>query len=91
MEMKKIACAVLLAAASATAVLAGDAASPAPAPTSGSSAAVPVVGSLVGATVLSFFAYYLESSSFAVLVLLQRLDSFGLALYVYLIDHSFMG
>ncbi|MQL98535.1 hypothetical protein Taro_031245 [Colocasia esculenta] len=59
MEMKKIACVVLLAAALATAVLAGDAASPTPAPTNGSSIVV-LVGSLVGATFLSFFAYYLQ-------------------------------
>ncbi|MQM13888.1 hypothetical protein Taro_046814 [Colocasia esculenta] len=60
MEMKKVACAVLVAAASATAALASDAVSPAPAPTSGSFAVAPVIGSLVGASVLSFFACYLH-------------------------------
>uniref|UniRef100_A0A804R460 Pollen-specific arabinogalacta protein BAN102 n=2 Tax=Zea mays TaxID=4577 RepID=A0A804R460_MAIZE len=58
MEMKKVACAVLAAAASATVVLAAEA--PAPAPTSASSAAFPAVGAVLGASVLSFFAYYLQ-------------------------------
>ncbi|AQL03374.1 Pollen-specific arabinogalacta protein BAN102 [Zea mays] len=58
MEMKKVACAVLAAAASATVVLAAEA--PAPAPTSASSAAFPAVGAVLGASVLSFFAYYLH-------------------------------
>jgi hypothetical protein len=58
MEMKKVACAVLVAAASATVVLAAEA--PAPAPTSASSAAFPAVGAVLGASVLSFFAYYLQ-------------------------------
>ena len=56
MEMKKVACAVLVA-ASATVALAADA--PAPAPTSASSAAFPAVGAVIGASVLSFFAYCL--------------------------------
>ncbi|CAD6339463.1 unnamed protein product [Miscanthus lutarioriparius] len=58
MEMKKVACAVLVAAASATVALAAEA--PAPAPTSASSAAFPAVGAVLGASVLSFFAYYLQ-------------------------------
>ncbi|KAG2661101.1 hypothetical protein PVAP13_1KG483100 [Panicum virgatum] len=57
MEMKKIACAVLVA-ASATVALAADA--PAPAPTSGSSAVAPAVGAALGAAVTSFFAYYIQ-------------------------------
>ncbi|KAL6592689.1 hypothetical protein ACP70R_049364 [Stipagrostis hirtigluma subsp. patula] len=57
MEMKKVACAVLVA-ASATVALAAEA--PAPAPTSASSAAFPAVGAVLGASVLSFFAYYLQ-------------------------------
>uniref|UniRef100_A0A0D9WPT0 Arabinogalactan peptide 23-like n=1 Tax=Leersia perrieri TaxID=77586 RepID=A0A0D9WPT0_9ORYZ len=57
MEMKKIACAVLIA-ASATVALAAEA--PAPAPTSASSAAFPAVGAVLGASVLSFLAYYMH-------------------------------
>ncbi|KAJ1259154.1 hypothetical protein BS78_10G132400 [Paspalum vaginatum] len=57
MEMKKVACAILVA-ASATVALAAEA--PAPAPTSASSAAIPAVGAVLGASVLSFFAYYLQ-------------------------------
>ncbi|CAD6242646.1 unnamed protein product [Miscanthus lutarioriparius] len=60
MEMKKIACAVLVA-ASATVALAAEA--PAPAPTSGSSAVAPAVGAALGAAVASFFAYYIHSQS----------------------------
>lgn len=61
MDMKKISCAVLVAAASMSAVLASDAsAAPAPGPSSGASAALPVFGTLVGASVVSFFAYYLQ-------------------------------
>ncbi|XP_073010388.1 arabinogalactan protein 23-like [Typha latifolia] len=58
MEMRKIACAVLVVAASVTATLATDA--PAPAPASGSFAITPAVGAAVGASVLSFFAFYLH-------------------------------
>uniref|UniRef100_A0A0E0K4H3 Uncharacterized protein n=1 Tax=Oryza punctata TaxID=4537 RepID=A0A0E0K4H3_ORYPU len=58
MEMKKIACAVLVA-ASATVAFAAEA--PAPAPTSAASAAVaPAISAALGATVVSFFAYYLQ-------------------------------
>ncbi|XP_050285012.1 arabinogalactan protein 23-like [Quercus robur] len=72
MEMKKIACAVLFAAASLSAVLADHhhhtsspapapaQAAPAPGPSSGASAGLPVVGSLVGASLVSFVAYYLH-------------------------------
>ncbi|XP_048535647.1 arabinogalactan protein 23-like [Triticum urartu] len=63
MEMKKIACAVLVA-ASATVALAADAPAMAPAPgaavAGSAAAAVPAVGAVLGATVLSFFAYYLQ-------------------------------
>ncbi|THU58081.1 hypothetical protein C4D60_Mb03t10430 [Musa balbisiana] len=58
MEMRKIACAVLVAAASATSVLAAEA--PAPGPASASFAVNPVVGPVIGACVLSFFALYLQ-------------------------------
>ncbi|KAK4591841.1 hypothetical protein RGQ29_016335 [Quercus rubra] len=71
MEMKKIACAVLFAAASLSAVLAHNhhtsspapapaQTAPAPGPSSGASAGLPVVGSLVGASLVSFVAYYLH-------------------------------
>ncbi|EXC48805.1 hypothetical protein L484_000818 [Morus notabilis] len=61
MEMKKIACAVIFAAASVSAVMANDAvAAPAPAPTGGTSASLPALGSLVGASLVSFVAYYLH-------------------------------
>ncbi|KAL3732717.1 hypothetical protein ACJRO7_029379 [Eucalyptus globulus] len=59
MEMKKIACAVLFAAASVSAVMAQEEA-PAPSPTNGAAASLPVVGSLVGASLVSFIAYYLH-------------------------------
>ncbi|RRT37872.1 hypothetical protein B296_00058075 [Ensete ventricosum] len=58
MEMRKIACAVLVAAASASAALAVEA--PAPGPASGSSTVVPAVGAVVGVSVISFFAFYLQ-------------------------------
>ncbi|KAG0463616.1 hypothetical protein HPP92_019180 [Vanilla planifolia] len=58
MEMKKIATALLVAAASATAAMATEA--PAPGPSSGSFAINPVLGAVVGASALSFFAYYLQ-------------------------------
>jgi len=60
MELKKISCAVLVVAASMSAAFAADEISaPAPSPTSGASATFPVVGSLIGASLVSFFAYYL--------------------------------
>ncbi|URE28928.1 hypothetical protein MUK42_06204, partial [Musa troglodytarum] len=58
MEMGKIACAVLVAAASATTALAAEA--PAAGPASASFAVTPAVGAAVGAAVLSFFAFYLQ-------------------------------
>ncbi|GMN53582.1 hypothetical protein TIFTF001_022715 [Ficus carica] len=61
MEMKKIACAVIFAAASISAVVAQDAvAAPAPTPTSSASASLPALSSLVGASLVSFVAYYLH-------------------------------
>ncbi|KAE8782327.1 arabinogalactan protein 1 [Hordeum vulgare] len=61
MEMKKIACAVLIA-ASATVALAADGPAPSPAGASASAAtgAFPAVGAVLGASVLSFFAYYMQ-------------------------------
>lgn len=59
MEMKKIACVVFVAAASMSAVMAqSPEASPAPAPASDAIAALPALGSLVGASIMSFFALY---------------------------------
>ncbi|URE39175.1 hypothetical protein MUK42_12429 [Musa troglodytarum] len=58
MEMRKIACAVLVVAASAAGALAADA--PAPSPTSSSFAATPAVGAAIGASLPSFFAFYLQ-------------------------------
>ncbi|PIN18772.1 hypothetical protein CDL12_08558 [Handroanthus impetiginosus] len=62
MDMRKIAYAALIAAASMSAVATAgvhtDA--PAPAPSNDAITALPVVGSLVGASVLSFFALYMH-------------------------------
>lgn len=69
MEMKKIACTILFTAASMSAVLADpghhnhEHHSPAPAPgpsRGGASANLPLVGSLVGASLTSFIAYFLQ-------------------------------
>ena len=67
MEMKKISLAVIVAAASLSSALAADEVfSPAPSPAAGLSASgasattFPVVGSLVGASLVSFFAYFLH-------------------------------
>ncbi|KAG2258324.1 hypothetical protein Bca52824_077618 [Brassica carinata] len=61
MEMKKIAFGVLFAAASMTAVMAvEEAGAPAPGPASAASAALPALGSLVGASLVSLFSYYLH-------------------------------
>ncbi|KAM7491639.1 hypothetical protein LguiA_034560 [Lonicera macranthoides] len=57
MEMKKIVCATLVAAASMCAVM-GESEAPAPAPASNATIALPVLGSLVGASLLSFFTLY---------------------------------
>ncbi|TYJ50510.1 hypothetical protein E1A91_A01G212000v1 [Gossypium mustelinum] len=70
MDMKKISCAVIVAAASMSEVLAAGAA-PAAAAASASASApgpdssvaistMPVIESLVGATLVSFFAYFLQ-------------------------------
>ncbi|CAJ1967513.1 unnamed protein product [Sphenostylis stenocarpa] len=57
MDMRKVSCAVLIVAASMSAALAAtEVPAPAPGPSSGASATV--VGSLVGASVLSFFALF---------------------------------
>ncbi|CDP07754.1 unnamed protein product [Coffea canephora] len=61
MEMKNIACAVLVAAASMSAVLAeSQAPAPAPAAANNAYAALPAVGTIVGASLVSFFAYYMH-------------------------------
>lgn len=62
MEMKKIAYAVIFAAASMSAVVAaeGPSAAPAPSPTSDAAAALPAVGSLIGASIVSLVACYLH-------------------------------
>ncbi|KAF5752668.1 hypothetical protein HS088_TW01G00584 [Tripterygium wilfordii] len=60
MEMKKVACAVLFAAASISAVMASESPAEAPAPHNGASMSLPAVGSLVGASLVSFVAYYLH-------------------------------
>ncbi|XP_017976623.1 PREDICTED: arabinogalactan peptide 23 [Theobroma cacao] len=63
MDMKKISCAVIVAAASMSAVLASTDNAPAAAPgpaASAASSALPVLGSLVGASLVSFFAYCLQ-------------------------------
>ncbi|TXG63730.1 hypothetical protein EZV62_010724 [Acer yangbiense] len=66
MEMKKISCAVLIAAASISAAMAVETVnSVALAPgantaASGVAATLPVFGSLVGASLVSFFAYCLQ-------------------------------
>ena len=59
MEMKKIACAVLVAAASMSAAVAQIEA-PAPAPASDATVALPAIGSLIGASILSVFALYMH-------------------------------
>ncbi|XP_009762446.1 arabinogalactan protein 23-like [Nicotiana sylvestris] len=62
MEMKKIACVTLIVAGSISAAMAQlpPISAPAPAPTSDATAALPALGTLVGATFLSFFAYYMH-------------------------------
>lgn len=61
MDMKKIAYAALIAAASVSAVAATASHDEAPAPAPSSAvAALPAVGSLVGASILSFFAFYMH-------------------------------
>ncbi|XP_028123994.1 arabinogalactan protein 23-like [Camellia sinensis] len=58
MDMKKVTCAVLVAAATVSSAMAVEA--PAQAPTSGAQAALPAVGALVGASLVSFFAFFLH-------------------------------
>jgi hypothetical protein len=65
MEMKKIVCAVIFFVASMSVVLADHyhydySPAPAPGPSSGAPATFPVVGSLVGASLVSLVAYYLH-------------------------------
>ncbi|KAA8518217.1 hypothetical protein F0562_015691 [Nyssa sinensis] len=65
MDMKKISCAVLIAAASMSAALASEqdlapAPGPAGAGASGSTTTLPFVGSLAGASLLSFIALYFQ-------------------------------
>ena len=61
MEIKKITIAFIVAAASLSLAMGADEVlAPAPAPSSGASATLPVVGSLVGASLVSFYAYYLH-------------------------------
>ncbi|XP_009364995.2 arabinogalactan protein 23-like [Pyrus x bretschneideri] len=65
MEMKKIACALLFAAASVSSVMAHEGHAHAPAPGPGAapndaSVSLPVLGSVVGASVVSFIAYYMH-------------------------------
>ncbi|XP_022980143.1 arabinogalactan peptide 23-like [Cucurbita maxima] len=63
MEMKNIACTALFTAAAVTAVVASDEShSPAaaPGPSSAASAALPALGSLIGASLVSFVAYVLN-------------------------------
>ncbi|KAL0410737.1 UNVERIFIED_CONTAM: hypothetical protein Slati_3663400 [Sesamum latifolium] len=65
MEMKKIAYIAVLAAASmsvavATTASEAPASAPTPVPTSDAIISLPVVESLVGATILSFFSLYLH-------------------------------
>ncbi|RWW02885.1 hypothetical protein GW17_00034003 [Ensete ventricosum] len=69
MEMRKVACAVLVAAASATGALAAEA--PAPGPASSSFAVTPAVGAVIGASVLSFFAFYLHQTTVRASLTLQ--------------------
>ncbi|KAK7405159.1 hypothetical protein VNO78_06358 [Psophocarpus tetragonolobus] len=59
MDMRKVAIAALVAAATVSAAVAAvEVPAPAPGPSSGAAATFPVVASLVGASVLSFFALF---------------------------------
>jgi hypothetical protein len=62
MGIKKISCAVVIAAAASmsAAMAFTEVPAPAPGPSSGATATLPLVGSLVGASLLSFFTYYLH-------------------------------
>ncbi|OMO63159.1 arabinogalactan peptide 23-like protein [Corchorus capsularis] len=82
MDMKKISCAVIVAAASMSAALAaGDAPAAAPGPASDAASALPVIGSVVGASLVSFLAYYLQAQ-FPVLGFNLFGDSYLLLIYV---------
>lgn len=60
MDMKKVSCAIIVAAATATVVVAEEvSSSPAPGPTSSSAMVTPALG-LVGASLFSFFAFLLQ-------------------------------
>ncbi|KAK7267344.1 hypothetical protein RIF29_20013 [Crotalaria pallida] len=58
MDMKKVTCVVLIAATSLSAAFAASAEVPAPAPSPSSNASITIVGSLVGASLLSFIALF---------------------------------
>lgn len=62
MEMKKVACAALIAAASISAAMAqmSPSEAPTPLPTNDAAAALPTIGTMIGATLLSFYAYYMH-------------------------------
>ncbi|OIW08655.1 hypothetical protein TanjilG_03331 [Lupinus angustifolius] len=62
MEMMRISCAIFVVVASMSVALstALEAPEAAPGPSSGSSTTIPVFGSLVGASLLSFCAFYLH-------------------------------
>ncbi|KAF7818996.1 arabinogalactan peptide 23-like [Senna tora] len=72
MDMKKVSCALVIAAASMSAAMATEIASPAAAPapdalapSSRAVAGLPVIGSLIGASILSFFALFQDSRASA--------------------------
>lgn len=58
LDKKKVACAVLAAAAAMSTAVALEA--PAPAPTNDAVTALPAVGALVGASIVSFFTFFLH-------------------------------
>ncbi|PSS10002.1 Arabinogalactan peptide 23 like [Actinidia chinensis var. chinensis] len=60
MEMKKIAFATLVAAVASMSAAMGATDSPAPAPANDATASFPTIGTLVGASLLSFFTYYMH-------------------------------
>lgn len=60
--MKKIICSVLIGAASMSAAMAqlSPSEAPTPLPTSDVAAALPSIGTMIGATLLSFYSYYIH-------------------------------
>ncbi|RZC77459.1 hypothetical protein C5167_045876 [Papaver somniferum] len=62
MDMKKISCAVLIAVAATmnVALASEEVHAPAPAPTNAAGLNVPVLGSLVGASLVSILGFYLQ-------------------------------